>query len=76
MAGDARVLTAHGLGADRGGRAVLDAVDLELRRGEVVALLGPNGAGKSTLVGLLAGLEAPDRGSVERSGRVAAVLQA
>ena len=76
MAGDARVLSARGLGADRGGRAVLDAVDLDLHRGEVVAVIGPNGAGKSTLVGLLAGLEAPDRGRVERAARVATVLQA
>ena len=76
MASDARVLSARGLGADRGGRTVLDAVDLELHRGEVVAVIGPNGAGKSTLVGLLAGLEAPDRGRIERHGRVATVLQA
>ena len=69
------VVTAHGVGADRGGRAVLDGVDLQLRRGEVVALLGPNGAGKTTLVTLLAGIARPDRGHVERAGRVATALQ-
>jgi ABC-2 type transport system ATP-binding protein len=40
----------------------LDRVDLELRRGEVVALLGPNGAGKSTAVAVLLGLRRPDTG--------------
>ena len=70
------VVVAHDVGADRGGRAVLDGVDLELRRGEVVAVLGPNGAGKTTLVTLLGGLARPKRGRVEHIGRVATALQA
>ena len=70
------VVTARGVGADRGGRAVLDDVDLEIRRGELVALLGANGAGKTTLVTLLAGLAKPQRGTVATAGRVAAALQA
>ena len=40
----------------------LDGVDLELRRGEIVALLGPNGAGKSTAVAIMLGLRRPDAG--------------
>ncbi|HEX4299679.1 MAG TPA: ABC transporter ATP-binding protein [Gammaproteobacteria bacterium] len=42
----------------------LDGLDLEVRRGEVLALLGPNGAGKTTCVSLLLGLTRPDAGRV------------
>ena len=75
MDASASVLIARGLELRRGSRAVVHGVDLELRRGEVVALLGPNGAGKSTLVAALAGLIEPAAGEIERRGRVAAALQ-
>ena len=54
----------------RGARTVhaLDAIDLEIRPREVVALIGPNGCGKSTLLRVLAGLIAPDSGSVALDG--------
>ncbi|MGW5279621.1 ABC transporter ATP-binding protein [Streptomyces collinus] len=45
-----------------------DAVDLDVRSGEIFGLLGPNGAGKSTLVRQLTGLLRPDTGSVEILG--------
>ncbi|MCW6511605.1 ABC transporter ATP-binding protein [Lichenifustis flavocetrariae] len=44
-------------------------VDLVLRPGEVHVLLGENGAGKSTLVGMLAGLQQPDAGTISIGGR-------
>ncbi|HEX8742825.1 MAG TPA: ABC transporter ATP-binding protein [Thermoleophilaceae bacterium] len=46
----------------------LDGVNLEIAPGEVLGLLGPNGAGKTTLVSIVAGLRAPDGGSVRVGG--------
>jgi ABC-2 type transport system ATP-binding protein len=45
-----------------------DAIDLEVRRGEVFGLLGPNGAGKTSLVRQLIGLLRPDAGRVDLFG--------
>jgi energy-coupling factor transport system ATP-binding protein len=59
----------------RDGPAILRGLDLQLRPGEPVVLMGRNGAGKSTLLRHAAGLLEPTRGSVERSGRVALLLQ-
>jgi ABC-type sugar transport system ATPase subunit len=50
------------------GVVALDGVDLEVRRGEVMALVGENGAGKSTLLKILAGMYTPDGGVVEVEG--------
>jgi energy-coupling factor transport system ATP-binding protein len=58
-----------------GGRAVLRSVSLTVAPGETVALMGRNGAGKSTLLRVLAGLDAPTRGSVRSAGRVALLVQ-
>jgi putative ABC transport system ATP-binding protein len=46
----------------------LRGVDLELRRGELVALLGRSGSGKTTLLNCLLGWERPDRGTVALPG--------
>jgi ABC-2 type transport system ATP-binding protein len=50
-------------------KRVLDGVDLEVARGEVVALVGENGAGKTTLLRVCAGVLPADAGSVELGGR-------
>jgi ABC-2 type transport system ATP-binding protein len=46
----------------------LQQIDLQIRRGEIVAYAGPNGAGKSTTVKLLSGMLAPDSGTVRSLG--------
>lgn len=51
-----------------GERTVLDGVGLEVADAEVVAVLGPSGSGKSTLLRVIAGLLAPDAGSVLLDG--------
>ena len=60
---------------DRSG-PVLDDLELELRRGELVALVGRSGAGKTTVASLLLGLRHPDAGSVTVDGRDLAGLDA
>ena len=76
-AGDSRpVLDIAGVSyAYSPGVLVLDELDLEVRRGEVVVLEGPNGSGKTTLAKLIAGLLEPDSGRIERFGRVGLLLQ-
>ncbi len=59
----------------RSGLPVLDGVDLDVRRGEVVVLEGPNGSGKTTLAKVVAGLLEPESGMVSRTGRAGYLLQ-
>ncbi|MBX3463696.1 MAG: ABC-F family ATP-binding cassette domain-containing protein [Planctomycetes bacterium] len=57
-------LHARGLGAAFGSRELFRDLDLVVGPGDVVGLVGPNGSGKSTLLRILAGLRAPDAGTV------------
>ena len=54
--------------AGYGTRVAIEHVDIEIRRGDLVAVVGPNGAGKSTLLKILAGLIKPWNGRVEVLG--------
>ena len=60
-------ISLHGVVRSFGARTVLDHVDLTLGPRSRLGLVGPNGAGKSTLLRLLAGLDEPDEGRVERT---------
>ncbi|MES1167428.1 MAG: ABC transporter ATP-binding protein [Pseudomonadota bacterium] len=46
-----------------GGKTVVDAIDLSVRRGEIYGFLGPNGSGKTTFIRMLCGLLTPDAGT-------------
>ncbi len=63
------VLRLDGITKRFGALLANDAIDLTLRRGEVVALLGENGAGKTTLMNILFGHYLADAGAVEVFGR-------
>ena len=58
------VMSARNLRKCYGGQAVVDGLNLSIRRGECFGLLGPNGAGKTTTLRLLLGLIEPDGGDL------------
>jgi ATPase subunit of ABC transporter with duplicated ATPase domains len=55
---------AKGVSAQHGERELFAGLDLVVAPGDVIGLVGPNGAGKTTLLRILAGMRAPDAGSV------------
>jgi iron complex transport system ATP-binding protein len=63
------VLEAKSLSMIVGGTTLVDAVDLRVNAGEMIAIVGPNGAGKSTLLRMLSGDLTPARGTIELKGR-------
>ncbi|MET7328871.1 sugar ABC transporter ATP-binding protein [Nonomuraea sp. NPDC005650] len=67
-AGPDPLVRIRGLRKRFGGIHALRGVDLDLRRGDVLALLGANGAGKSTLIKILAGVHHADGGEVVVAG--------
>ena len=74
MRADESVVRAEGLtrrftGPDGRPLVALDRVSLSVTRGQLTALVGPDGAGKTTLMRMMAGLLAPDEGSLHVLGR-------
>ena len=61
------MLSAKDITVQRGRQLILDRVSLSVDRGSRLGVVGPNGVGKSTLLRILAGLQTPDEGTVDRS---------
>jgi ABC-2 type transport system ATP-binding protein len=62
------VIDVEGLTKSFSGKVVVDHVNLEVARGEIVGFLGPNGSGKTTTIRMICGLLKPDSGSGEVLG--------
>ncbi|UWU70698.1 ABC transporter ATP-binding protein [Bradyrhizobium sp. NC92] len=63
------LLSLRGLTRRFGGLTAVDAIDLDLAKGELISIIGPNGAGKTTLFNLVTGLDRPDDGTVSFEGQ-------
>jgi heme transport system ATP-binding protein len=63
------ILEARSVSLRIGDTTLVDAIDLRISAGEMIAIVGPNGAGKSTLLRMLSGDLRPSRGHVELKGR-------
>ena len=63
------LLAVRALAAGYGPMRIVDAVDLDVRAGDLLAILGPNGAGKSTLLKALFGLATEHGGTIHLGGR-------
>src|SRR4051794_157053 len=50
------------------GLQALKNINLDIRRGEILALLGPNGAGKTTLISIICGIVTPSEGTISVNG--------
>lgn len=62
------LLSVRGLTVRFGGLVAINALDLEVREGEIFALVGPNGAGKTTLLNCVSGFTQPSEGSLTFDG--------
>jgi branched-chain amino acid transport system ATP-binding protein len=64
----APLLAARGVTVRFGGLVAINALDLDVREGEIFALVGPNGAGKTTLLNCVSGFVRPDAGAITFAG--------
>ena len=72
---EARELSKSYIGGDGGKVDVLNAVSLDVRRGEMIAVVGASGAGKSTLLHILGALDRPSSGQVTLDGQSLSALR-
>jgi len=63
------VISVHGISVNFGTQSVLDNLDLDIRRGEILGFIGPSGAGKSVLMRTILGLNRKASGKIEIFGR-------
>ena len=54
---------------------VLNGIDIEVNKGEIVVLLGPSGSGKSTLLNIIGGIDQPDSGTIMIQGKTISTLK-
>ena len=59
----------HDIGKVYGNNTVLQGINIEINRGEIIGLICENGAGKSTLLKIIAGVERPSMGTMEMNGK-------
>jgi branched-chain amino acid transport system ATP-binding protein len=62
-------LSVKGVSKRFGGVRAVEAIDLDVRKGEILSVIGPNGAGKTSLLNMISGFYQPDTGSVTFEGR-------
>lgn len=70
MKGPESIVSTHKLTKRFGDRTVVDAINLEVRPGEIFGFLGPNGAGKTTTLRMILGLLSPTYGEVHLFGHL------
>ena len=69
------MIVIDGLNIAYGDAAVLKDCSLQVKSGSRIALMGPSGCGKTTLINAIAGLIAPDSGTIQVNGKVSYVFQ-
>jgi phospholipid/cholesterol/gamma-HCH transport system ATP-binding protein len=58
----------------RGRKTILEGINMEIRRGSIVAFMGPSGAGKTTILRLISGQLRPDEGTIEVNGEMISLM--
>ena len=56
-------------------KTVIDDMNLEIKKGEILGILGKNGAGKSTLLKMITGVLTPTHGDIEVNGTISSLLE-